>query len=250
MFENILKELKNLERQPVKYSFPIEVDEEGYIDKECPNEECLFQFKIHDDDWKNICKDEAIYCPKCGKSETSDKWFTTEQVEEGKRKALNNINARIGKALSKDATQFNRTQNKGFLKLNMKVSGFKRNETFLPISCKDIIEQKIVCEQCGTRYAVIGSAFYCPACGTNSASQTFNEFIKTTYSKLNNIDNIRNAIENKDDAERIIRALLESIPNDLVESMQCLSEAIYNNLPNKKELKKNVFQRINDSDKL
>ena len=41
----------------------------------------------HNEDWKNICKDEAIYCPKCGKSETSDKWFTTEQVEEGKRQA-------------------------------------------------------------------------------------------------------------------------------------------------------------------
>ena len=250
MFENILKELRNLERQPIKYSFPIEVDEDGYIDKECPNEECLFQFKVNNDDWKNICKDEAIYCPKCGKSATSDKWFTTEQVEEGKRQAINNINARIGKALSKDASQFNRKQSKGFINLNMKVSGFKKYETFLPISCKDIIEQKIICEHCGTRYAVIGSAFYCPACGTNSASQTFIEFIKTTYSKLNNIDNIRKAIENKDDAERIIRALLESIPNDLVESIQCLSEAIYNKFPNKKDQKKNVFQRINDSDKI
>lgn len=44
--------------------------------------------------------------------------------------------------------------------------------------------------------------------------------------------------------------MLESVPNDLVESIQCLSESIYNELPNKKELKKNVFQRIYDSDKL
>lgn len=63
MFENILRELENLGRQPIQYKFPIEVDEDGYIDKECPNEECLFQFKIHNEDWKNICKDEAIYCP-------------------------------------------------------------------------------------------------------------------------------------------------------------------------------------------
>ena len=47
MFENILRELENLGRQPIQYKFPIEVDEDGYIDKECPNEECLFQFKIH-----------------------------------------------------------------------------------------------------------------------------------------------------------------------------------------------------------
>ena len=88
MFENILRELENLGRQPIQYKFPIEVDEDGYIDKECPNEECLFQFKIHNEDWKNICKDEAIYCPKYGKSETSDKWFTTEQVEERKRQII------------------------------------------------------------------------------------------------------------------------------------------------------------------
>lgn len=250
MFENILRELNQLNGKTIKYKYTIEADEEGYIDKECPNEDCLFQFKINSEDWTNICKNEAIYCPKCGKSATSDKWFTTEQIEEARMRSLSNINARIGRALSKDAIQFNNSQKNSFIKLNMKVSGFNKCESFLPISCKDIVQQKIVCEHCGTRYAVVGSAFYCPACGTNSASQTFNEFIKTTYSKLNNIDTIRSAIENKDNAERIIRALLESIPNDLVESLQCLSEAVYNKLPNKKVLKKNVFQRINDSDKL
>ena len=44
--------------------------------------------------------------------------------------------------------------------------------------------------------------------------------------------------------------MLESIPNDLVESIQCLSEAVYDSLPNKKILKKNLFQRIDDSNKL
>lgn len=52
----ILRELENLGRQPIQYKFPIEVDEDGYIDKECPNEECLFQFKIHNEDWKIFVK--------------------------------------------------------------------------------------------------------------------------------------------------------------------------------------------------
>ena len=39
-------------------SLPIEPDTEGYLDKECPSESCLFLFKIHDDDWSNIVRDE------------------------------------------------------------------------------------------------------------------------------------------------------------------------------------------------
>ena len=248
MFENILNELNNL--KCYNYKIDIPVDEEGYIDKECPNQECLYKFKIFAEDWKNICKDEAIYCPRCGKTATSDKWSTTEQIEESKQRAIESINYRIGSALEKDARIFNRKQKNNFIKLNMKVSGFKKFEINLPLSCKELIEQKVECKHCHTRYAVIGSAFYCPACGQNSAINTFEEFIKTTYSKLNNLDRINDAIENKDDANRIIRSLLESIPNDLVESIQCLSEAVYDSLPNKKILKKNLFQRIDDSNKL
>ena len=248
MFENILNELNNL--KCYNYKIDIPVDEEGYIDKECPNQECLYQFKIFAEDWKNICKDEAIYCPRCGKTATSDKWFTTEQIEESKQRAMKSINYRIGSALEKDARIFNRKQKNNFIKLNMKVSGFKKFDNNLPLSCKELIEQKVECKHCHTRYAVIGSAFYCPSCGNNSAINTFDEFIKTTYSKLNNLEKINNAIESKDDANRIIRALLESIPNDLVESIQCLSEAVYDLLPNKKKLKKNVFQRIEDSNNL
>ena len=44
MFENILNELKNL--KCYNYKIDIPVDEEGYIDKERPNQECLYQFKI------------------------------------------------------------------------------------------------------------------------------------------------------------------------------------------------------------
>ena len=108
MFENILNELNNL--KSYNYKIDIPVDDEGYIDKECPNQECLYQFKIFAEDWKNICKDEAIYCPRCGKTATSDKWFTTEQIEESKQRAMESINYRIGSALEKDARIFNRKQ--------------------------------------------------------------------------------------------------------------------------------------------
>lgn len=247
MFENLMRELRNMER--MQMSFPIESDEDGYIDKECPNRDCLFQFKVHKEDWKNIFKDEAVYCPKCGKSATSNQWFTTEQVNAGKEMAINNVKAMIGNAMREEAKQFNRNNKKGFLTFAMKVNGFNEQIIKLPIKCKEIFEQKIKCEKCNARYAVVGSAFYCQSCGYNSSRHMFNEFIDTTNAKISNLDFIKRQLStvNKDDAERIIRTLIETIPNDLVTAIQCLSEDVYMNLPNSKSFRKNTFQRIDDS---
>ena len=45
MFENLLNELENLK----SVSVPIECDGKGYIDKQCPSEECEFLFKVNED---------------------------------------------------------------------------------------------------------------------------------------------------------------------------------------------------------
>ena len=57
-------------------------DNKGYFDRECPNEECLFRFKISMEDWKNKVSDDCVYCPMCGYKETSDKWYTSGQIEQ------------------------------------------------------------------------------------------------------------------------------------------------------------------------
>ncbi len=64
MFEETIRQLKKLE-DTHKISVPIEADEEGYLDKECPSEDCLFQFKVHAEDLANLFKDEAVFCPLC-----------------------------------------------------------------------------------------------------------------------------------------------------------------------------------------
>jgi hypothetical protein len=56
MFENLLRELSALE-QTTSISVPLEKDAEGYYDKECPAENCLFGFKIHADDWQDLMRD-------------------------------------------------------------------------------------------------------------------------------------------------------------------------------------------------
>jgi len=83
MFEKLKRELKRLERSGI--SIPIGADEEGSIDKECPSENCGFVFKVREENWKNLFKDEAVYCPLCGHEADSNCWWTTEQVKNAEK---------------------------------------------------------------------------------------------------------------------------------------------------------------------
>ena len=74
MFESLIRELENLNHK--KISVPINADAEGYLDKECPSKECLFVFKAKEEDWKNLFKDEAVYCPMCGHNAPADSFWT------------------------------------------------------------------------------------------------------------------------------------------------------------------------------
>jgi uncharacterized Zn finger protein (UPF0148 family) len=252
MFEKTLRELKKLDG--IKVRVPIEVDDEGYLDKECPAENCQFNFKVKKEDWVNIFKDEAVYCPLCRHEAEADSWWTTEQIESAKKQALKQIGGQIGRTLEADARSFNRRQPRdSFIKMSMKVSGFPKYPMVLPIPAKELLERKIQCEECGSRYAVIGSAFFCPCCGDNSVERTFDDSIEKILSKINNIDVIRKAfaeIGKKDEGEITVRSLIESSLSDGVTAFQRLSEELYGKMPGNPPAPFNVFQRIDDSSAL
>ena len=42
-----------------------------------------------------------------------------------------------------------------------------------------ILRQHFTCESCGCRYSSLGTAFFCPACGHNSAKTTFAQAVET-----------------------------------------------------------------------
>lgn len=250
MFKNTLKLLNSLQGQST-YKMDILPDEDGYWDKECPNQECLSKFKVNAEDWKNLFSNNNAFCPFCGHSDSSDKWWTTEQIEQAKYQAVKNVKAQVGRALQQDARDYNRTAPKGLISMSMKFSGITHAAN-LPAKALEEMRQKITCEQCDAKYAVIGSAFYCPRCGHNSAKLTFNNTIEKVKSKINHLDIIRKTIaeHDKDEAERTYTSLLESSISDLVVAIQRLCECIYVQLPGAKALKRNIFQRLDDGNTL
>ena len=247
MFERVLQELQRLQG-PQKISIPIHPDTDGYIDKECPDEKCMFQFKVYDEDWKNIFYDDKVFCPMCRHEANSQSWFTTEQINEGKNKVREYIVGKINNAFHDDARNFNARQPRNsFLKLSMKFTGQRGVDYILPMASKEELELKIQCKECNARYAVIGSAFFCPCCGHNSAEETFANAVKKVEVKLNNLETIKESLlasVGKDDAEITCRSLIESGLNDCVVALQRFCEVSFTKKAPTIKVRFNAFQNI------
>jgi predicted RNA-binding Zn-ribbon protein involved in translation (DUF1610 family) len=253
LFANLLSELENLSKTKT-ITMGIDPDKDGYLDKECPSKECKFIFKVHLDDWTNKLKSNKIYCPKCGHVDESNCWYTSEQLIKSTEVGIKIVKSRIAKAISKDAKEFNRSQsNDSFIKMSMAVKGANREEDFLiPLPAKDEMEQKVTCSACKARYAVIGSAFFCPSCGHNSAEATFENTIKVIESYLKNLPVIKKAVAqfSLDEAENTERGILEKGILDCIVSFQRFCEVSYKRINPSGAIPFNAFQKLDVGGKL
>lgn len=217
-------------------------DEKGYFDRECPNENCLYRFKVHMEDWKEKVSDEEVHCPMCGHIDTADNWWTQEQLDSMEEIAASYAMSMISKELDKTFGSLARsTRNNKFLKITYKPG---RRITFQnnPIGQSEEWETDITCEKCGTRYSVIGSAYFCPCCGFNSAANAFAESMDSIEKMLASLPEMKKMLTNsygRDKAETMCRGLLESSIGDIVSSFQKFAACRYDNLTGK-------TSRVND----
>lgn len=250
MFDKLIRELKKMER--MKVSIPIETDSEGYFDKECPSDNCMFQFKVYAEDWSDKFKDESVYCPMCGHNAPADSFWTTEQVKKGQDQAFKYFESRLSKALSDNAKDFNRRQPRNsFITMSLHYKGSKSNYYIMPIQAQKELQQKITCSKCAARYSVLGSAFFCPCCGYNSVNETFDNSIRNIETKLKNLVVVRSAVSkiSEDEAEVTIRSLIESGLSDGVVAFQRFSELTYKKInQDDDKLKLNAFQNLEVGD--
>ena len=80
MFDDVLRKIKQLERG-VQVSIQLELDDNGYLDRVCPSDECRTHFKVMFDDWRNIVRDEEVFCPLCRHDAKASEWNTPEQLQ-------------------------------------------------------------------------------------------------------------------------------------------------------------------------
>lgn len=147
-------------------------DENGFIDRECPQDECLFSFKIDANDWQSRIEGGEMYCPQCGHRDVADRWWTARQNEAIEANAMS---AGLGfacdlldVAFSDFARDLNRSSS------NMRAvykPGLRPEYTDLPIEQTAGWATEITCDQCGARFSVIGNAYFCLYCGKDLSTK-------------------------------------------------------------------------------
>ncbi|MCD7770262.1 MAG: hypothetical protein LUH36_09150 [Oscillospiraceae bacterium] len=227
-------------------------DEKGYIDRECPNKNCMFTFKINLQDWEEKVSDEEVHCPMCGFVGTSDQWWTQHQLESIRDNAANYAVSMITAQLDDAFRNFTRSTRKNkYVKITYKPGKritFQNN----PIGQSEEWETDITCEKCGTRYSVVGSAYFCPCCGYNSAVSVFEESVDNIGKMLDSIPEMKLLLTKpygKDKAETMCRGLLEGSIGDIVSAFQKFASCYYDKLTGKVS-RVNDFQIVDKGSKL
>ena len=248
MFDKLLREMKKLE-SGVQVPIQVQLDDDGQFDRRCPSEECHAGFKVLLDDWKDKVRDEAAYCPICRHEAEATEWNAPEQVEHIRNVGLAYIQKIVHGALSEDSRRFNAIQPRGgFIQLSL---SYRPGDTVIviPPNAAECLRQHSACESCGCRYSSLGAAFFCPACGHNSAKTTFTKAIETVRASISSLDAIKAAVKagpGDDVATDTARHILENGLVKLVASFQRFAEATFHSLPNAGSFnpRKNLFQNL------
>ena len=248
MFEDLIREVGRLERG-MTISVPIPEDEKGYVDRRCPSKSCRSLFKVFGSDWDEKVPDERAFCPLCRYEARSDEWATPEQNKYVKAVAMREFRKRLNGALEAGARSFNQRQRPGFLTFSLSVTP-DRTPVFLPRAVGEIMEQAFTCETCSCRYSSIGAAFFCPACGHNSAISTFGQTLETVRHTIGAIKAIKEAFgDSRDAAENAIRLIMEQSMGKLVGAFEHFTEALFEKVPGAplNKVKRGSFQRLNEA---
>jgi uncharacterized Zn finger protein (UPF0148 family) len=255
MFDNILRELGKIKQNgAVLVPIGIPIDDDGYFDRRCPSDNCQSDFKILFEDWKNRVSDAQVFCPICREEAEAAEWNTPDQVEYIRQVAVNRISGIIDNALSQDTRDFNRRQPPGFVQVSMTYKAGAPT-LIVPVSAAQALRQKFSCEQCECRYSSLGAAFFCPACGHNSAESTFAQTIEAVRKSLAVLPAIRIAVQatsDPDAAKNTAREILENSMGRIVGAFQRVVETLFDRRPGAASLqrRKNIFQNLAESSAL
>ena len=247
MFDDLLRQL---ERIPKSQRVPIRLalDDESYLDRRCPAEECGATFKVLFEDWREKVPDERAWCAICGEVAGPPTFNTPDQERQIKQQAVAHLLGQLDEAHRAAAKP---TIHAGFLTMTWSYKPGAR-PFVVPAEAAPLMSQRSACESCGCRYASIGAAFFCPACGHNSARSTFTGALATVRGLMDLAARMAEIVEDRDEAADQARQLAESSLPRVWASFQRFAEATYSAHPASASApaRRNAFQILEVSDSL
>ena len=148
--------------------FTIKSDLNGYFSRECPNNKCLYPFKIFLKDWNDKVSGGKVYCPKCGCSALAKSWWTQNQLVQMNKIQKDIAQNYINDELNKSFNKLEQATKNTFIKMTVKNSPKKDVDTTI-YEENDDIDVLIICSSCGTHFSVDNCEnSICPCCGTKN----------------------------------------------------------------------------------
>lgn len=226
----------------------IQSDEKGFYDRECPNEECLFLFKVDLEQWGEKISGRNMHCPRCGCEAFHDQWFTQEQIEVIQNNALSYAMGYVQDALGAAFKSAERkTRHNKYVKITYK-PGPRPVYINLPMTQSEEWATEIVCDDCGMRFSVIGNAYFCPCCGKDLITNAIHDSLASYRKRIEGMEGLRGYFEEScsaEDAERQVASLREDTLGALVGTFESFAKNRFVELGGTAP-KGNVFQRISD----
>jgi len=158
--------MSHLQNLGTQFSISIRPDEDGYLGRECPVEDCLGYFKITPG--TGVKGPAPCHCPYCGHSGDSSTFFTQEQIEYARSVVMR----KVTDALQKDLKSLEFEQKPQGL-FGIGISMKLQESAPLPIRYyrEKQLETEVVCDTCTLRYAIYGVFGWCPDCGAHNSLQ-------------------------------------------------------------------------------
>jgi hypothetical protein len=247
VFDDVLRGLNRMATGQV-VQVKVSLDDDGYYDRSCPASECGTAFKVLFADWRDKVPDERAFCAVCGELAEPSAFNTEAQNRYLQQQAIAHIQGQLDDVFRR-ATP--RTQRTGFLEMTLTYRPGAR-PVILPASAAPILQQRSECEACGCRYASLGAAFFCPACGHNSAKSTLAGALATVRASMDLAERLPTMLDDDDEAADIGRHMSEDGLVRLWSSFQRFAEATYATHPasTTAPARRNAFQNLEDSDRL
>ena len=153
--------------QGIELSIPISTDEDGFLGRECPEEECLGYFKVEPGTGL-VGEDLPCHCPYCGHTAPHDHFWTQDQLKYAESVAMRKAQDYF-LGMLEDTLPPTRPRRNDFLSISWQV----KPGAPLPLRHyqEKELETKLVCDDCGLRYAVYGVFAHCPDCGRHNSLQ-------------------------------------------------------------------------------
>lgn len=162
-----------------QFSITLPTDEDGYLGRECPNEDCKGFFRIvPGTGLKGVT---ACRCPYCGHKANQSDFVTQDQIAYARSVAARKITDAIVKDLK--SLEFDiRPRGKVGIGVSLKVESGRP----YPIHWyrEKALETHIQCVHCTLRYAVFGVFAFCPDCGQHNSLQILRKNLELVVKML------------------------------------------------------------------